>query len=398
MMQRLLQTTTVLAVLAFAAAMKAPAADAVAGSESWSAAAAAGYLDARAQWWSTWPPAARDHGTFCISCHTAVPYALGRGALRVRLGEQGPAPAESELIDDIVKRVRMWNEVTPVYTDAQQGARKSAESRGTEAVLYALILAAEDSRAGRLSGDTRTALDNMWAIQNTSGPAKGAWTWLNFHNEPWEADDSQFWGTTLAAMAVSIAPEGYASLPANRERVAMMVQYLRANAAGQSLLNRAWLMWASAKLPALASKPERQLWADQMYALQEADGGWSTSSLVVSTWKRHDGTPMDTESDGYATALAVLALEQSGTEGRDERIARGLQWLEKNQDANGGGWPAMSLNEKRDPASDVGRFMRDAATGYAVLALTSSPRTSPSMSRAVRSLKLRDACSDDPAR
>lgn len=373
MTHRLIQTMTLAAVLCFAAALPAAAAEAVTGAEGWSAAAAAGYLDARAQWWSTWPPAARDHGTFCISCHTALPYALSRGALRGRLGEQGPAPAESKLIEDIVKRVRMWNEVAPVYTDAQQGAPKSAESRGTEAVLYALILAAEDSRAGRLSADTRAALDHMWAIQNTSGPARGAWTWLNFHNEPWEADDSQFWGTTLAAMAVSIAPEGYASEPANRERVAMMVGYLRENAAGQSLLNRVWVMWAATKLPALLSRPERKAWADQLWALQQADGGWSASSLVVSTWKRHDGTPMDTVSDGYATALAALALERSGTEGRDERIARAFAWLEKNQDAKGGGWPAMSLNKKRDPGSDVGRFMRDAATGYAVLALTTTP-------------------------
>ena len=32
----------------------------------WDPKAAAAYLDQRAEWWSTWPNAARDHGTFCV--------------------------------------------------------------------------------------------------------------------------------------------------------------------------------------------------------------------------------------------------------------------------------------------------------------------------------------------
>ena len=45
---------------------------------SWDQKAAAAYLDQRANWWMEWPKSARDHETFCISCHTAVPYALSR--------------------------------------------------------------------------------------------------------------------------------------------------------------------------------------------------------------------------------------------------------------------------------------------------------------------------------
>ena len=50
---------------------------------SWNQKAAAAYLDYREGWWAAWPKAARDHQTFCVSCHTAVPYALSRPALRV---------------------------------------------------------------------------------------------------------------------------------------------------------------------------------------------------------------------------------------------------------------------------------------------------------------------------
>ncbi len=368
----MMPAVTMLAVLSAAAVPCARAAEAVTGTSNagWNVAGAAGYLDERAAWWMSWPPAARDKGTFCVSCHTALPYALSRGALRGRLGETGAAPAESKLVENVAKRVRMWSEIAPVYSDEKQGAPKTAEARGTEAVLNALILTSEDARAGKLSADARLALDNMWALQTTSGETRGAWTWLNFHNEPWEADDSQYWGAALAALAVGTAPEEYAMEPANRERVAMMVEYLRAKAPGQSLLNRVWVMWAAAKLPALATASEQKAWAEELYARQRDDGGWSASSLVVSTWKRRDGTSMDTVSDGYATALAAVALEQSGVGRAEPRLAKALAWLEKNQDAKGGGWPAMSLNKQRDPASDVGRFMRDAATGYSVLALT----------------------------
>lgn len=49
---------------------------------SWDQKAAAAYLDQRQSWWMEWPRAARDHETFCVSCHTAVPYALSRPGLR----------------------------------------------------------------------------------------------------------------------------------------------------------------------------------------------------------------------------------------------------------------------------------------------------------------------------
>jgi D-alanine-D-alanine ligase len=51
----------------------------------WDRQAAAAYLDGRMGWWAGWPSAARDHETFCVSCHTSLPYALARPALRAAL-------------------------------------------------------------------------------------------------------------------------------------------------------------------------------------------------------------------------------------------------------------------------------------------------------------------------
>jgi squalene-hopene/tetraprenyl-beta-curcumene cyclase len=66
-----------------------------------------------------------------------------------------------------------------------------------------------------------------------------------------------------------------------------------------------------------------------------------------------------------------LVLEELGTSQQDPELVHGLQWLDRHQGSDGS-WRAESLNGKRDPQSDVGRFMTDAATGYAVMALEES--------------------------
>lgn len=332
---------------------------------SWNAKGAAAYLDQRAEWWRGWKSAQRDHDTFCVSCHTALPYAFGRPSLRSALGEAGPSVNERELLANVTKRVRIWNDALPFYNDQKSGAGKTAEARSTEAVLDAVILATYDPK---FNDDTKLALDNMWKLQLTDGDKKGAFTWLNFHNEPWEGEDSQYWGATLAAIAVGSTPKEYQATV--RDNVKMLSEYLERGQAEQSLLNRAVLLWASAKMPGLLSGAEKQSIIDALFLKQQADGGWTESSLELATWKRKDATPQPAVSDGYGTGLVSYALEQAGV--KDARLKRGLAWLEQNQDKDTGVWHAESLNKKRDPASDAGKFMSDAATAYAAMALGAS--------------------------
>src|SRR3989442_11492721 len=192
---------------------------------SWDQKAAAAYLDRRTGWWMEWPKAARDHETFCVSCHTAVPYALSRPALRKALAEEAPSAIERRLLDNVTKRVRLWKEVAPFYSDADRGVHKTVESRGTESVLNALILSSNDAQNGQLSHDTRAALDNMWAEQQTTGNKKGAWLWLRFANEPWEADDSDYYGATLAAVAAGAPPGNFRARPENPKTLPMVREY-----------------------------------------------------------------------------------------------------------------------------------------------------------------------------
>jgi squalene-hopene/tetraprenyl-beta-curcumene cyclase len=366
-----MKTRTISALAALAASLFPAAVQAASNDPGpWDSKAAAAYLDQRADWWMGWPQSARDHDTFCISCHTALPYALGRPALRAALGEQSPSGTERKLLDNITKRVRLWNEVEPFYSDEKRGAPKTAESRGTEAVLNALILANYDAHAGKLSADTRLALDNMWALQLKTGDGRGAWNWLNFHNQPWEAEDSQFWGATLGAIAAGTAPGDYRSLPEVQNNLKLLSEYLQQGSASQSLINRVFLLWASAKAPGILKPEQQKAIIDEVMSKQQPDGGWNTSSLVIGTWKRRDGTPLDSSSDGYGTGLVAFVLEQAGVPRTQPALKNALSWLTHNQDKTAGLWLAYSLNKQRDPASDVGRFMVDAATAYSVLALS----------------------------
>ena len=342
---------------------------------SWDAKAAAAYLDRRESWWMAWPRAQRDHGTFCVSCHTAVPYALSRSVLGTTLAEQSPSPDERRLLDNVTKRVRLWKEVEPFYKDADRGPYKSAESRGTESVLNALVLSSRDAQSGRLSSDTGTAFANMWAEQQVSGNRKGTWFWLRFKNEPWEADDSDYFGATLAAVAVGIAPGNYRATPEVQPKLGMLREYLNREFSAQTRMNRVLLLWAAAKVPGLIEPDRQKAIIAELLEKQQTDGGWSLSSLSAD-WKRGDGTSQETRSDGYATGLITFVLQQSGIGREDARLNRGLDWLIANQDKTEGSWPAYSLNKSKENhiSPETALFMNDAATSYAVLSLTAADR------------------------
>src|ERR1700733_3352325 len=87
------------------------------GSTSLNLNSAATYLDNREMWWMQWVGASRDHGTFCVSCHTTLPYALARPALRAANGDLSLSPDERELMENVRKRVQLWKETKPYYSE-----------------------------------------------------------------------------------------------------------------------------------------------------------------------------------------------------------------------------------------------------------------------------------------
>lgn len=336
---------------------------------------AARYLDDRAAEWFGFDGADRGEGAdkvSCLSCHTTVPYALGRPAARRLSGQKLPTDDETQILANVRRRVEHWADLdSPRFRLSYDfDARKKVESWGTEAVLNLLVLADHDRRCERKTpGETtRKALAILWSTQQKQGPDAGSWDWLDFGLRPWEAGEARFYGATLAAIALGTVPGGPSATddPASRQGVERLRNYLSSQVEKQNLHNRLVALWAATELKGVLTDSQRREVIDAVPGKQREDGGWSLGSLVDC--RRQDGTPQETASDGYATGLALHVLQRAGL-GRDEpAIAKGLQWLRTHQQPEGN-WVGYSLNKKRDPQTHVGRFMSDAATAMALLAI-----------------------------
>jgi hypothetical protein len=340
---------------------------------AWRPDQAGNYLDERQKVWFAFD--SRGEGatrSTCVSCHTVLPYLLSRPVLDKIAGMTAPTEAESKLLAQTKMRVENWKQLDTeafglFYDDGDQ---KKTESWGTEAVFNALVLAFDDRDQGRSapSETTRLAFSHLWATQIQTAELRGAWRWLDFSEPPWGASDSTYFGAALAAIAVGSAP-GYYTSGADADtdaHVGLLRDYLRTRLDGENLHNQAWALWAAATLEGLLAQDDRDKVISRLIDKQHDDGGWSLSSL--GPWVRNDGTAQETVSDGYATGFVLNVLQTAGVPKSDARIARGLDWLTTSQ-APTGEWRGVSVVKKRDPASHVGKFMSDAATAFAVLAL-----------------------------
>jgi hypothetical protein len=182
-----------------------------------------------------------------------------------------------------------------------------------------------------------------------------------------------YYGTALAALAVGNAPADYLKRPEVKEPLAEMSDYLRSSFSRQIIHHRLAALWASAFLPDIVSAADRKSTLEELWGSQNPDGGWSWKA--IGPWKpRPDSyvasVATGSDSDGYATAYAACALRQAGLPASDPGLHRALAWLAAHQNAETGGWEAKSLNGLYPDDPVLGHLMGDAASAYAVIALS----------------------------
>ena len=378
--QPVLLRSLVTAMLACSSGAVTLAAEPVRG--PWDQKGAASYLDSRGENWFKFGGANRGEGAMPLIASVATPCFRTRSralCFAAFLTRNRLPTGRTKVLEQTRSRVAKWDQLDDVeyqlFYDFDEAKKK--QSRGTEAVLNALLLSLDDRFEGRPepSPSTKKALSILWATQVTEGENKGSWEWLNFGLEPWEAKDSRFLGATVAAIAIGAAPgHGLAGNEADATaRLDRLRTYLSSHCASQNLHNRAWLLWAASGLEGLLTPQQQAESIEQLLAKQQPGGGWSLGSLGDFTHVEIKSP--STAPDGYATGLVLHALQLAGVPKEQPRVKKGLDWLRSNQDPTGA-WRALSVNKPREPESknaskaNVGKFMWDAATGYAVLALS----------------------------
>jgi squalene-hopene/tetraprenyl-beta-curcumene cyclase len=307
-----------------------------ASAADWNLEKATEYLDTRQKAWEAFKPAKAPHGT-CVSCHTGLGYIL----LRQSLHQPTPTAMETNLYASLRGRLA-----------SEENAAAKGTGDSVESILAAVLLSKEKESAA--------ALERMFRFQIREGENQGAFPWYSLKLDPWEWDNSGYFGAALAAVAVSQAPDSYR----DRSEVKALLSYLERAAANQPLHNRLTLLWTRVKLIA---KPTRQQIIEQAWSTQGPDGGWSIHAL--GPWLKAPREEVAKASDTYSTALAAYSLREGGIARSDPRFERALAWLRAHQDPASGAWLSTSMNKQFPADSMMIHFMTDAATAYAALAL-----------------------------
>jgi len=277
-----------------------------------------------------------------------MPYLLARPALRRVLHEALPTTYEKGLLSRLQKRA---------------GAEPVDALQRTNTIFEAMFVTDTEKR--------RQAFDQLWALQKTDGELKGGWQWFAADLDPWETPLEIRYGAALGALAIGSAPKAIRETPEAMAHINALTAYLQDEVQSRPMHVRLAMLWASTKLPAAMTPLAREATIAEALRTQQPDGGWSLEAL--GPWNEHPAAPESLDlrrSDSYATAWTAFVLKMAGGKAARAQTERALDWLRAHQDRQTGAWPAVSMNKKYPAGSMEEKFRQDAATAYAVLALT----------------------------
>jgi squalene-hopene/tetraprenyl-beta-curcumene cyclase len=283
----------------------------------------------------------------CATCHTTLFYMMARPALRSVLPDSG--------------------ELRSFYEDYPKVRWAQKKPAPFWPIVVGTGLTINDAQtAGRLSEVARGVLDLMWTLQRPDG----GWKWPDCDYAPLEKDEH--YGVTVAALAVGLAPDGYADTPQSRAGLEKMREYFKNNPP-KSLHHRAMLAWVSVRIDGITTEELRKTTLAELLALQLEDGGWSTAGFLTD-WRglaREDGQPLETKtSDGYGTGLVIVIARELGVSAEDPRLQRGIAWLLSHQRESGKWFTKSPVKYARNLISNVG-------SAFGILALQACGKLPP---------------------
>jgi hypothetical protein len=182
-----------------------------------------------------------DTQTACVSCHAGLAYALSRPVLRRVMQVDAPSTQEARS-DRRHHAPRRDLQHTPGAAMTSTSAGR-IESRGTEAVLNAVILTSADA-ARNLREPSAAHEEGAGAVCGRHSEPMVRWDWLEFGLEPWETTEPRTTGPrcrrSLAGTRAGPARRGR-----NRRHRASSQRISPANYHAQHLYNRTWALLAS---------------------------------------------------------------------------------------------------------------------------------------------------------
>ena len=311
--------------------------------ESFSLTAAKEYLAQSSQAWT--------EKRNCVSCHT-------NGTFMQLAPTLGPMFKE---------QVEQHRKFFVLESSKFKRAPASAIRSGLKPTQLAYVangLAAYDEVQGKLSAETKEALDLMLTVQSEDGSYSNLDCWPPF-------ESSSYHGATVAATALVTAP-GYLSQvsEAQQKQIDVLQNYLQKTKPPHDY-GRLLLLQVGIKWKGLISDELQQETIAMILKHQQKDGGWAMRTFATpETWgggSRKDKLNAEPNkdapaSDGHQTGLAIMLLRESGTPADHPAIQAGIKWIKSNQRESGRWW-TRSLN------TDGPHFITYSGTFYPLRAL-----------------------------